>query len=125
MKVFRERPILTAFLLVLALAIPGFVRLEMIAQDTQNLIEDRNQQTLERCRASNDSRLTVRETFHSVFDQLELLGADPVVVQQMHDIVPSPETQDLDCDNDGELTERDYGSDVRVELPDDVPTGEG
>lgn len=124
MKVFRERPVLTAFLLMLALAVPGFIRLEMIAQDTQDLLREREQNTLERCRASNDARFAVRETFHTVFDQLEALGADPVVVQQMHDIVPRADTQDLDCDNDGELTERDYGSDVRTELPDDDATGE-
>ena len=103
MKVVRDHPILTAVIVLLLVVIPGFIRIEMLARDTAAVSEDR-------CRVSNDSRAEIRNTFHEAFEQLVTIGADAAFVQQLHDIVPTPDEQDIDCTGDEQLTEADYSA---------------
>jgi hypothetical protein len=106
----NENAFLLALILVVLAVTPGYIRLENNVNEVEELVEHDRQGQLDRCRTSNDGREQIRQTFHDTFDQLQLLGADPALIEQLNAIVPRAEEQDLDCNGDGQLTEEDYSA---------------
>lgn len=115
----HRRPFLTALIVLLLVAVPGYWRTTEIATDAHDAAErvdavvvgneqERLLVALDFCRSSNDARLAVRHAFETLFDELDRMGVRPDAVTRLRQSIPPRETTDFDCDADGELDDDDY-----------------
>lgn len=124
---FRHRPFLSALIVFAIVAVPSIwkvaniadeahdtaVRVEQLveAEAAEDVVEER-----QRCELRNDAIRTAREGFESLLDALDtILPDDPDAQQFIADLrrelpLDPGETNEADCDGDGDLDAQDYPS---------------
>lgn len=107
----NQRPWMFSLLLVLAVAVPGLLRVEQIAHQARNAATAAQSALESDCRTSNAGRLANQDTWASLFDSFErLAGPDgrAAVDQLRADVVL---LEPVDCDGDGDVDGRDIDQD--------------
>jgi hypothetical protein len=111
-----EHPWLMSIGLVLLIAVPGFVRIEQIAQEAHSAASRVEANVVDACKARNSAQLQDRILWDKALDVIESFGARPDILRQLRAVVPKATEVDRDCNDDGHLTGDDYDADR-------VPTG--
>lgn len=131
-KQAKDRPLATALVILLAIAIPSFARVQSIADeahDTAKTVEatekresaEEAQEALLSCQTRNTFQQNTRDKFVSFNNAIELAftgsasqsperaEATRRFIEQLRESVESnPEEEDRDCNSDGVFDETDY-----------------
>lgn len=129
----QKRPFLSALIVILMVVVPGYLRLEnavntandtakQVAAVTKAQVDQTKLTAIANCQTRNTAQKNGRSRFDQLFNAIEVIftsnpASTPEQQQAAHSFVDSlrkavpldPSVEDVDCNQDGQLSLPDYG----------------